>query len=227
MPFAAILSRNHWVFDLDGTLTLPVHDFAAIRSELGVPPGGDIIAHISTHPKHEAERLFARLTSIEEELAEHTEPAPGVVSLVAHLHRRNTRMGVLTRNKRANALRILERIGVGTFFPVATILGRDEARPKPDPHGIRILADLWGVRMEQTVMVGDFLFDLQTGRAAGAATIHVDRSGAFRWPDLTDIGVSSLEELVSRLPDTCTCTPEAPAEGTVGCSSSCDCHCPA
>ena len=50
------------------------------------------------------------------------------------------------------------------------------------------------------VMVGDYLFDLQTGRNAGTATIHVDRTGSFLWPELTDIGVRTPEDLLRMLP---------------------------
>jgi phosphoglycolate phosphatase-like HAD superfamily hydrolase len=50
-------------------------------------------------------------------------------------------------------------------------------------------------------MVGDYQFDLQTGRAAGAATIHVDYNRLFRWPELTDIAVGTLEELTAGLQD--------------------------
>lgn len=48
-------------------------------------------------------------------------------------------------------------------------------------------------------MVGDYLFDLQVGRAAGTATIHVDSSCAFRWPELADLAVSTLEELAEAM----------------------------
>jgi len=34
-----ILARRCWIFDLDGTLTVPVHDFPAIRSALGMAEG--------------------------------------------------------------------------------------------------------------------------------------------------------------------------------------------
>ena len=34
-----LLKRKHWIFDLDGTLTIAVHDFNAIRKELGIPEG--------------------------------------------------------------------------------------------------------------------------------------------------------------------------------------------
>lgn len=195
----AILARNHWVFDLDGTLTLPVHDFAAIRAALGVPDGTDILDFLANLPPEEAQPLREKLQTIEEELAAQTAAAPGVVPLVERLHRRGARLGILTRNTRENALRTLEAIGVRRFFPPACIFGRDEALPKPHPDGVRQLAALWGTAPHELVMVGDYLYDLQSGRAAGAATVHVDRSGTFRWPELADLRVGTLAELAVRL----------------------------
>ncbi|MBP42781.1 MAG: HAD family hydrolase, partial [Deltaproteobacteria bacterium] len=40
---SSLLKRKHWIFDLDGTLTVAVHDFDAIRKELGIPAGLPII----------------------------------------------------------------------------------------------------------------------------------------------------------------------------------------
>lgn len=194
-----ILSRGHWVFDLDGTLTVAVHDFAAIRAALEIPEGADILAFLATLPPAEEQQRQARLQEIEEELAARTEPAEGAMDLVQLLHRRGARLGILTRNTRKNALRTLERIGFSRFFPSACVIGRGEAPPKPDPTGIKQLSSGWGTAMDDLVMVGDYLFDLQTGRAAGAATVHVDRTGAFRWPEYTDLGVVSLNELAIRL----------------------------
>ena len=45
---------KHWVFDMDGTLTLAVHDFAAIRQALGIPPEDDILTHLNGLPTDEA-----------------------------------------------------------------------------------------------------------------------------------------------------------------------------
>ncbi len=194
-----ILSRRHWVFDLDGTLTVAVHDFAAIRHELGVPEGSDILGFISSLQAAEALSLHARLNDIEMELAKKTAPAAGAVSLVETLHGRGVRMGVLTRNTRENALRTLAAIGVGEYFSPACVIGRDDALPKPDPDGIHKLSANWGTMAADVVMVGDYLYDLQSGRAAGVATIHVDRTRAFRWPELADIGVVTLEELIERV----------------------------
>ena len=197
---ADILCSGHWVFDLDGTLTVAIHDFASIREALGVPQGGDILEHLDALPAARALVLKRRLVAIEEELAERTEPADGALGLVGELAGRGARLGVLTRNTRANALRTLGRIGLSGYIAESDVLGRDEALAKPDPDGIFKLAQSWGASPRALVMVGDYGFDLQTGRAAGAATIHVDPTRTFRWPELTDIAVGSLAELVLELP---------------------------
>ena len=195
-----ILRRGHWVFDLDGTLTVAIHDFASIREALGVPGGADILGHLDALPAAKAQVLREKLLAIEEELAGRTEPAEGALGLVGELYARGVRIGVLTRNTRANALSTLERIGLACFIAERDVLGREEALAKPDPDGIFRLAQGWGTAAGGLVMVGDYGFDLQTGRAAGAATVHVDPTRTFRWPELTDIAVGSLAELVLELP---------------------------
>jgi len=197
MAVAGIAGRSHWVFDLDGTLTVAVHDFAAIRRELAIPDGSDILGHLASLPEHLSRHLHARLEEIELGLAGITEASAGALELVDRLHAAGAVLGVLTRNTRENALRTLNKIGLGGYFKAEHVLGRDEALPKPDPDGILRMAALWGIRPEETVMVGDYLFDLQAGRSAGALTVHVDASRNFRWPALSDVMVATLDELVA------------------------------
>jgi phosphoglycolate phosphatase-like HAD superfamily hydrolase len=45
-------------------------------------------------------------------------------------------------------------------------------------------------------MVGDYIFDLQAGRSAGALTIHVGRPDGQRWPEASDIMVETLADLL-------------------------------
>jgi HAD superfamily hydrolase (TIGR01509 family) len=194
-----ILARCHWVFDLDGTLTLPVHDFALIRTTLAVPDGADILGHVGTLPDEEASIFNARLEVMERELVTRAGAAPGAEELVKLLVGRRCRLGILTRNSRDIAQLTLEHIGFASCFHRDEIIGRDEALPKPDPDGIRRLARLWGVAPHELVMVGDYLYDLQAGRAAGAATIHVHGDFERRWPEWTDICVVSLKELTERV----------------------------
>ncbi len=197
-----ILARRCWIFDLDGTLTVPVHDFPAIRTALGMTKSdSDILKFLSSLPSAEAAARHARLIEIEYELADRTAVATGAKRLLDLLLRRNARVGILTCNTREIALHTLGLIGLQGYFTAADILGRDEAEPKPHPEGIGMLLTAWGNLPDEAVMVGDYLFDLQVGRAAGTATIHVDRSCTFLWPELADIAVATLEELAEAMTD--------------------------
>jgi HAD superfamily hydrolase (TIGR01509 family) len=189
-------SCSHWVFDLDGTLTVAVHDFAAIRRELEIPEGAGILEHLASLSDQQAQPLHDRLQEIELELAAVTRTAAGALALLQHLQESGAQLGILTRNTRENAVRTLDLVGLGRFFDPAHVLGRDEALPKPDPDGIRRLARIWGIAPETTVMVGDYLYDLQAGRSAGALTVHVDATRSFRWPELADVSVRTLDDLI-------------------------------
>ncbi len=192
----AIAGSGHWIFDLDGTLTVAVHDFAAIRRELAIPDGSDILEHLTALPRHRSQPLHDRLQEIERQLAALTQAATGARQLLELLRERGVQRGILTRNTRANALHTLELAGLGGFFDPSHVVGRDEARPKPDPDGLHQLARLWETGPETMVMVGDYHYDLLAGRLAGALTVHVDITRSFRWPDLADISVTTLEELI-------------------------------
>lgn len=194
-----LAKRRYWVFDLDGTLTRPVHDFAHIRSELGLEPGSDILASLAALPSPLRERQLALLDRLELLYAGRTEPADDVVVLLEVLSTRGCRLGILTRNSRSVALRALEAIGAGQYFDRDEVLGRDEARPKPDPQGIEYLLKRWCASADQAVMVGDFRYDLEAGRSCGTATVHVDHGKHQPWPELTDLRVTSLSQLIEIL----------------------------
>lgn len=192
----AILSRKHWIFDLDGTLTVAVHDFKAIKAALGIPPEADILGYLDALPLEESAPLHRKLDSIERELSRKTAAASGAVELLSMLAEDDCVLGVLTRNTHAIARLTLELTGLEAFFPEASyVIGRNEAPPKPDPAGARHLACLWKAEPGDIVVTGDYHYDLLCGRSIGAATIHVDSTGKFRWSELADLEVTSLLEV--------------------------------
>ncbi|AZC40160.1 MULTISPECIES: HAD family hydrolase [Pseudomonas] len=176
---------RHWVFDMDGTLTVAVHDFAAIREALGIAPEHDILTHLAALPAAEAAAKHAWLLEHERDLALGSRPAPGAVELVRELAARGYRLGILTRNARELAHVTLEAIGLADCFAVEDVLGRDEAPPKPHPGGLLKLAAAWEVAPAEMVMVGDYRFDLDCGRAAGTHTVLVNLPDN-PWPELAD-----------------------------------------
>jgi len=184
-----------WVFDLDGTLTLAQHDFPAIRRELGVPAEADILTYMAALPDSERLAMKAELDMIELRLAAQVEAAPGAVELIRHLHERGLRLGILTRNLQAVAQSTLVHLGILECFAAEDVLGREEAAPKPQPEGIQLLLERWGLLPAQAVMVGDFRFDLEAGRAAGSRTclVHADNL----WPELADWHVADCRRLLT------------------------------
>ena len=196
MSFTA---RAHWIFDMDGTLTVAVHDFDAIRDALGLEPRKPILEQLALLPSARARELFARLDALELDLARGARAAEGAIELLATLEARGARLGILTRNSHATALETLRATGLERFFAPERIIDRDAAEPKPHPAGIHVLLRAWGARAEDAVMVGDYQYDLLAGRAAGTATIYVDPSGAFPFARHADVSVRSLARLALEL----------------------------
>lgn len=189
---------SHWVFDLDGTLTLAVHDFAAIRRHLGIPEQADILHHLAELPATEREAKHAWLFEHERELAVAARPAPGAVALIRRLHEDGRQLGILTRNARDLALLTLAAIGLEDCFAPAAVLGRDEAAPKPDPGGLLRLAELWQVAPHSLVMIGDHRYDLECGRAVGCRTLQVNQPGD-PWPAARDQRFETCTEILAAL----------------------------
>ncbi|WP_287031042.1 HAD family hydrolase [Pseudomonas sp. UBA6310] len=189
---------RHWVFDMDGTLTVAVHDFAFIRRELGIPAEDDILHHLAALPAEAASRKRAWLLDHERELALASRPAVGAVALVRALCERGCRLGILTRNAHELALVTLQAIGLDDCFAADDILGRDEAPPKPHPGGLLHLAERWGVAPGALVMVGDHRMDLQCARAAGAHALLVNQP-ENPWPEWSDGFVRDCAEVLAGL----------------------------
>ena len=89
----------------------------------------------------------------------------------------------------------LHACAIDHFFPLDNILDRDSCLPKPSPDGILHLLSFWQADAADTVMVGDYLYDLEVGKQAGVATIHLDTHGDVDWSVLTDLRVESLGEI--------------------------------
>ncbi len=184
---------THWIFDLDGTLTLAVHDFDAIRVELGLPLGQGILEALDELPPDVSGPKHQRLDAIERELAYASRPQPGILVRLDELHAAGVPMGILTRNTRDNALASLAAIGAKSYFDPEVVLGRDEAAFKPDPAGILALLARWQAEPARALFAGDGHYDLLTGRAASVQTLHFDTAATFAYPEITDHRVSNWE----------------------------------
>lgn len=187
--------KKYWLFDMDGTLTCAMHDFDAIRAKLDLPIGVPILEALAAMPADQALEKHRGLDKLELDMAAGAKPQPGCIELLEHLAAMQLQMGIVTRNGKEIAYATLKACGLEHFFNEQTIIGRHCCAAKPDPAGIHLLLQRWSAKAEQAVMVGDYLFDLEAGLAAGVATVHMDVSGRFEWPHLSTHSVTSLTQL--------------------------------
>ena len=194
---APLSGCSHWVFDMDGTLTVAAHDFDAIHRELGVPMGKPLLETIRSLSPEEAEKTYQRLVEIEMEIAAKAVAQEGATELLGHLRDRGRELGLLTRNSTTVAKETLVTAGLDRYFDDEVIVTRDTCVPKPSPEGVFYLLRHWQATTADAVVVGDYLYDLQAGRAAGTATVHFDVTRRFRWPELADHTVSHLGQVIT------------------------------
>lgn len=193
----ALKSKKHWIFDMDGTLTHAIHDFDDIRVQLGLPAGIPILESIAELPKEEAQVVSKRLDELEYKIADQATAQPYCIELLTNLQQSNCKLGIVTRNGHGIARATLKAAGIDQFFETSDIVSRDCCAPKPAPDGIQLLLTRWNADVSTAVMVGDYLFDLESGRNANVDTVHLDIKGLFEWPEKTDYSITSLKALAT------------------------------
>ena len=192
MPIKAPIKAA--IFDLDGTLTQPYLNFDVIRREIGLSvEDGPILEAMARMSQADRQRAYDVLEKHEETAVDESKLNPGAKKVLETLRCRGIAVGVLTRNKRENALRIAERHGL--VFDA--VLGRDDGPIKPDASGILSLCKTFSVDPTQTLMIGDYVHDLECARAAGAVSVllmtHIN---ADQFRSYADFAVENIEQIL-------------------------------
>ena len=188
MPIRAV------IFDLDGTITQPYFDFGAIREEIGIGrdegPVLEAMEQMTAEQRQRAERI---LHDHEERALAASTLNPGARETLVELRRRSLPIGILTRNRKCNAQAIAARHGL--HFD--SVVGREDGPVKPDAHGVLHLCRQFGVSPAETVLVGDYLHDLQCARAAGAVAVLIaSHRQAEEFAPQADFIIDTLDEIL-------------------------------
>jgi len=192
------------LFDLDGTLVETNIDFPLMKrrmldlaADAGMDTkplvGLDILAVVdsaihflsATGQHEEADDLRIRAMDTLEEIelrhARDTQKIPFAGELFEALEMAGVKTGIVTRNCQA-ASRVSLRIA--GLKPDVLICREDSDKHKPHPEPVLLALTALGSRADASIMVGDHLMDIQSGKAAGLKTIGFLRD--YRPPEFFD-----------------------------------------
>jgi phosphoglycolate phosphatase len=186
------------IFDLDGTLVDSAKDIVTSvnrtlnefnRESLS---HDHIVAHIGEGLKKllmsffpeaydgdEAYRLIEKrfIEIYDEELLSTTTPYPGVIDF---LNSWDQKMAIVTNKNEAQALKVIDHLGLKNY-PWVHIFGGDSLpTKKPDPLPLNKILATSGVSPRQACMIGDGTPDMGAAKAAGTHSIAI----SFGYTDL-------------------------------------------
>eukprot|EP00803_Ostreobium_quekettii_P006592 evm.model.scf_259.3 EVM.evm.TU.scf_259.3 scf_259:14241-19239(-) len=171
------------IFDMDGTLTLPVIDFQEMRRRLGVPRG-DILEAMAAATTERRLEMNSIVEDLEREALASMEIMPGAVVVCDMLDSAGLPRGLITRN----AMTSVDYFYKHCFplSPFTPSLCREFTPYKPHPAGILHICEQWDIAPEECMMVGDSpANDVACGNKAGSTTVLLDIHDSFKeseWP---------------------------------------------
>ena len=180
------------IFDFDGTLADTAEGILrteeAMLMEMGLPKpeGGEaqmrqgigLALRDSLHvgcriPEELLDQAVATYRRLFDEIAfDYIVPFPGVKDTLEYLYGKGYLLGIATSRSRRTLEYLLHNMGIAKYFTYMTSV-ESTPKHKPAPDLALILLDQFGVSGDETLIVGDTIYDLQMGRAAGCHTCGV------------------------------------------------------
>ena len=212
MPLALPLSRAKAVlFDVDGTLVdtmaviiLGLRD--AFEQFAGVSPTDQEILALIGLPLRKQLRLYGMENSTDAELSSRIEftigrfehhkaletTFPAAIETLRAVHRSGRKTALVTSKSGPELQLFLERFEAKDAVDI-TVCASDVVHPKPDPESAFLACERLGVAPEETLFIGDSIYDLRCARGAGCTPIGV-AYGSTPLPILADESPAELFE---------------------------------
>ncbi len=191
------MNQSAVIFDLDGTLTRPYLKFDAIRAELGVD--GPVLEAMAQMDPESRKRVETALVAYERDAAENATLQDGAIEVMEAVREMGYAVAILTRNARPTVDMVLDRYGI----KVDTLRTREDGAIKPSPEPVLSICRELNTEPRRSWMVGDYLFDIMSGREAGAQTVlMVGDKAPPEFADQADHVISRLVELLPLLDGT-------------------------
>ena len=100
---------------------------------------------------------------------------PGIRDLLDELSARQIKMALVTSRLKHTTMQAIDKFDMEKYFGYV-VTADDVTRHKPDPQSALIALDRIGSQPDQTIMIGDTLFDILCARNAGCTSVLVSWS---------------------------------------------------
>ena len=183
---------KYLVFDFDGTLAdstegilqttratfarmgLPMPEDADVRQGIGLPLKGALrTAGVPENRLDEGADIYHEV--FYEVAPKHIVLFPGVKEALEKLASRGYRMSIATSRSEQSLVMLLGEHGISQYFEVLGSVGCVE-NPKPAPDIVLWVLGRMGATPDQTLVIGDTVYDVQMGKSARCSTCRARRS---------------------------------------------------
>ena len=196
------------VLDVDGTLMdtnyLHVEAWARAFEEVGhrvprvllhrqVGKGSDLLISEFVDDEETAERIDELHSEFYAELQEHGHALPGAKELIPSLRERGYEVWFVTSAKDEELEHHMSELEAeGKLAGVVNSSDVENAKPAPDIFELTL--EQAGASPDETVAVGDAVWDIESASAAGVRTVAVLTGGAFSEDELREAGAVEVYE---------------------------------
>jgi HAD superfamily hydrolase (TIGR01509 family) len=204
------------VLDVDGTLmdTNYLHTEAWARAfeKVGhrvprvklhreVGKGAELLIHRFVDDDETAEEIQNLHSEFYETLQEYGHPLPGAKELISSLEERGYEVWFVTSAKDEELEHHMEELEAEDKIEgIVNSSAVDNSKPAPDIFEEALRRA--GAKADETVAVGDALWDVEAARGAGIRTVAVLTGGAFHKQDLEEAGAVAVYEDCAALLET-------------------------
>ena len=211
------------LIDVDGTLVDSVPDLAycvdEMMKQLGMPEHGE--AKVRMWVGNGVERLVRRaligqlegepddalfdkaypvyLALYAENTSKRSKPYPGVKEGLEYLKQAGYRLGCVTNKAEQFTVPLLKALGLYDYFEIV-VSGDSLPKKKPDPMPLLHVANHFGVKPEQALMIGDSVSDVKAARAAGFQIVCMSY-GYNHGIDIREADPDAVIDSMAELPD--------------------------
>ena len=203
------------VLDVDGTLmdTNYLHTEAWARAfeEVGhriprallhkqIGKGSSLLIREFVEDEETEERINELHSEIYAELQEYGHPLPGAKELISSLRERGYEVWFVTSAKDEELEHHMQELEAESGIS-GVVNSSAVENPKPAPDIFELALQKAGASPDETVAVGDAVWDVEAADAAGIRTVAVLTGGAFSRQELEEAGAVAVYEDCAELLD--------------------------